>query len=302
MFASKSRCFRCGEPKPRGAGMVGNGPSSGVFSGGGSVTGYGAAASRAGGSSGAYGSVSNAASALSGVSGYATQGAPPGSVGRKRGGWDDRAHDGDVKRSRFDDPPGGGGGMSNGPPSGVSGGGGGWRGVVKSDPPPRGSSQFAPPAAPPDPNGIPAPPPGMGVVSQRSAAAAAAAAARPAPPAPPPPSAPASRTPSLPRRRPDVAANWKSPLTESFSEDVRAMMDWAMVRYRDKSHPLFIPGANYDRLVAKLSNSVVEKEQAQWKEGQSAIDSGALETRMKAYVQSQVEHMHAQHLQNGGGR
>jgi len=80
------------------------------------------------------------------------------------------------------------------------------------------------------------------------------------------------------------------------------MMDWAMVRYRDKSHPLFIPGANYDRLVAKLSNSVVEKEQAQWKEGQSAIDSGALETRMNAYVQSQVEHMHAQHLQNGGGR
>jgi hypothetical protein len=27
-----------------------------------------------------------------------------------------------------------------------------------------------------------------------------------------------------------------------------------------------------------------------------------LETRMNAYVQSQVEHMHAQHLQNGGGR
>ena len=33
-------------------------------------------------------------------------------------------------------------------------------------------------------------------------------------------------------------------------DGVSKMMAWAMVTYRTESHPLYIPGANYDGLVA----------------------------------------------------
>ena len=87
-------------------------------------------------------------------------------------------------------------------------------------------------------------------------------------------------------------------------DDVSKMMAWAMVTYRAESHPLYIPGANYDRLVAKLANSIVEKERAQWKDRQMPISSAALEKRLGQYVESQVKHMHAQHraMQSQNGR
>ena len=87
-------------------------------------------------------------------------------------------------------------------------------------------------------------------------------------------------------------------------DDVSKMMAWAMMTYRTESHPLYIPGANYDRLVAKLANSIVEKERAQWKDRQMPISSAALEKRLGQYVESQVKHMHAQHraMQSQNGR
>jgi hypothetical protein len=56
---------------------------------------------------------------------------------------------------------------------------------------------------------------------------------------------------------PAVPERWATPLTEQFSADVRAMMGWAMVEFRAPTHPLFIPGTDYDALIAKLANSVV---------------------------------------------
>ena len=89
-----------------------------------------------------------------------------------------------------------------------------------------------------------------------------------------------------------------------YSEDVRAMMGWAMVAFRNPAHPLYISGANYDRLIAKLANSVVEKEQSQWKERQTPILKEKLDDRLARYLMSSVKHMHAQHkeVQNGGGK
>jgi histone-lysine N-methyltransferase SETD2 len=107
-----------------------------------------------------------------------------------------------------------------------------------------------------------------------------------------------------PARAPSVASQWNTPLSENFMDDVSKMMAWAMVSYRTESHPLYIPGANYDRLVAKLANSIVEKERAQWHERQMPISSVALEKRLGQYVESQVKHMHAQHrsMQSQNGR
>ena len=122
--------------------------------------------------------------------------------------------------------------------------------------------------------------------------------------APAPRSAAAPKQQPLPRSAPTVASQWNTPLSETFMDDVSKMMAWAMVTYRTESHPLYIPGANYDRLVAKLANSIVEKERAQWKDRQMPISSAALEKRLGQYVESQVKHMHAQHraMQSQNGR
>ena len=56
-----------------------------------------------------------------------------------------------------------------------------------------------------------------------------------------------------------------------------------------------MPGANYDRLVAKLTNSVIEKEQTKWREQNVAIPRGALEVRLGRYCDSQVKAMHTEH-------
>jgi len=148
-------------------------------------------------------------------------------------------------------------------------------------------------------------PPGMGV-ALASAPPPPPIAAAPPPPPPPLPQAPfpTSGEDSLPTAPPTGADRWETPVTEEFGEDVRALVGWAMVSYRSADHPLFIPGANYDRLVAKLANSVVEKEQTQWKDRQMPILRDKLDERLGRYVQSQVQHMHSQHkaAQKGGGK
>ena len=75
-------------------------------------------------------------------------------------------------------------------------------------------------------------------------------------------------------------------LTLSFS---------SQVPYRNAKHARFMPGANYDRLVAKLTNSVVEKEQTKWREQNAAIPKTELELRLGRYVDSQVKAMHTAH-------
>ncbi len=192
------------------------------------------------------------------------------------------------KRDRWDDAPGG-------KRARVEDSRGGWGGVVRDrDPPP--APRSAPPGMGGPPGGISAPP-GMGVGGIS------------APPgmgvgAPAPRSAAAPKQQPLPQRAPSVASQWNTPLSETFMDDVSKMMAWAMVTYRTESHPLYIPGANYDRLVAKLANSIVEKERAQWKDRQMPISSAALEKRLGQYVESQVKHMHAQHraMQSQNGR
>ena len=188
------------------------------------------------------------------------------------------------KRDRWDDAPGG-------KRARVEDSRGGWGGVVRDrDVPPAPPGMGGPGgiSAPPGmggPGGISAPP-GMGVG------------------APAPRSAAAPKQQPLPQRAPTVASQWNTPLSETFMDDVSKMMAWAMVTYRTESHPLYIPGANYDRLVAKLANSIVEKERAQWKDRQMPISSAALEKRLGQYVESQVKHMHAQHraMQSQNGR
>lgn len=78
---------------------------------------------------------------------------------------------------------------------------------------------------------------------------------------------------------------------------MRALVAWSMVPFRRPSHPLFMAGANYDRLVAKLSNAVVEKEQTKWREVNTPIPRGALEERLGRYCASQVKAMHAEHYE-----
>ena len=83
--------------------------------------------------------------------------------------------------------------------------------------------------------------------------------------------------------------------TQKFGDDVRALVAWSVVPFRRPSHPLFMAGANYDRLVAKLANAVVEKEQTKWREVNTPIPRGALEERLGRYCASQVKAMHAEH-------
>ena len=207
------------------------------------------------------------ASANSGVGG---PGASLSSIAGKRDRWDDAPG---AKRARMDEPRGG------------------WGGVVRDrDPaPPRGAPPGAGGAGAPPGMGVGgmSAPPGMGVGGMSAPRSVAVPKQQPAP-----------------ARAPSVASQWNTPLSENFMDDVSKMMAWAMVSYRTESHPLYIPGANYDRLVAKLANSIVEKERAQWHERQMPISSVALEKRLGQYVESQVKHMHAQHrsMQSQNGR
>ena len=207
------------------------------------------------------------ASANSGVGG---PGASLSSIAGKRDRWDDAPG---AKRARVDEPRGG------------------WGGVVRDrDPaPPRGAPPGAGSAGAPPGMGVGgmSAPPGMGVGGMSAPRSVAVPKQQPAP-----------------ARAPSVASQWNTPLSENFMDDVSKMMAWAMVSYRTESHPLYIPGANYDRLVAKLANSIVEKERAQWHERQMPISSVALEKRLGQYVESQVKHMHAQHrsMQSQNGR
>lgn len=100
---------------------------------------------------------------------------------------------------------------------------------------------------------------------------------------------------SSPKGPPKTAQKWDSPLTQRFHDDVASMMRYAMVPYRNAKHARFMPGANYDRLVAKLTNSVVEKEQTKWREQNAAIPKTELELRLGRYVDSQVKAMHTAH-------
>jgi len=119
----------------------------------------------------------------------------------------------------------------------------------------------------------------MGVASARSAAPAA------------------PRQEPLPTHPPRLPTQWDSPLTQRFGDDVRALVAWSVVPFRRPSHPLFMAGANYDRLVAKLANAVVEKEQTKWREVNTPIPRGALEERLGRYCASQVKAMHAEHYE-----
>jgi histone-lysine N-methyltransferase SETD2 len=197
-------------------------------------------------------------------------GASLSSIAGKRDRWDDAPG---AKRARVDEPRGG------------------WGGVVRDrdPPPPRGAPPGAGGAGAPPGMGVGgmSAPPGMGVGGMSAPRSVAVPKQQPAP-----------------ARAPSVASQWNTPLSENFMDDVSKMMAWAMVSYRTESHPLYIPGANYDRLVAKLANSIVEKERAQWHERQMPISSVALEKRLGQYVESQVKHMHAQHrsMQSQNGR
>ena len=151
-------------------------------------------------------------------------------------------------------------------------------------------------------SGAPAPPPGMGVSSSRAAAPVGNRAGIPAA-APPPVTARASRAPTrrpdppIPSRPPATAETWDSPLTQRFGDDVFQLTAWSMVPFRSPSHPLFMPGANYDRLIAKLTNAVVEKEQTKWRELNAPIPRAALEERLERYCRGQVKAMHAERLE-----
>ena len=105
----------------------------------------------------------------------------------------------------------------------------------------------------------------------------------------------APRQEPLPTHPPRLPTQWDSPLTQKFGDDVRALVAWSVVPFRRPSHPLFMAGANYDRLVAKLANAVVEKEQTKWREVNTPIPRGALEERLGRYCASQVKAMHAEH-------
>ena len=157
---------------------------------------------------------------------------------------------------------------------------GGWGGVVQDDgrqPNDRRDWQ-------PHDNRNVAPPPGMGV-SRGNAPMGNQSQQQPQPP----------RQEPLPTHPPTTAEKWDSPLTQQFHDDVLKLMGWAIVPYRSNSHALFMPGANYDRLVAKLTNSVIEKEQTKWREQNVAIPRGALEVRLGRYCDSQVKAMHTEH-------
>ena len=156
---------------------------------------------------------------------------------------------------------------------------GGWGGVVRSGP--EGDDRSSRPgtgAQSRDSRG-PAPPPGMGVSSSLAAAPAA------------------PRQEPLPTHPPRLPPQWDSPLTQKFGDDVRALVAWSVVPFRAPSHPLFMAGANYDRLVAKLANAVVEKEQTKWREQNTPIPRGALEERLARYCAGQVKAMHAEHYE-----
>ena len=55
-----------------------------------------------------------------------------------------------------------------------------------------------------------------------------------------------------------------------------------------------------DRLAAKLTNAVVEKEQTKWREQNAPIPRGALEERLGRYCANQVKAMHAEHHGKAG--
>ena len=165
---------------------------------------------------------------------------------------------------------------------------GGWGGIVRSGPESDSRDSRAPARAggSSGPGGfdsrVPAPPPGMGVASARAAAPAA------------------PRQEPLPTHPPRLPPQWDSPLTQKFGDDVRALVGWSLVPFRRPAHPLFVAGANYDRLAAKLTNAVVEKEQTKWREQNAPIPRGALEERLGRYCANQVKAMHAEHLGKAG--
>jgi len=81
-----------------------------------------------------------------------------------------------------------------------------------------------------------------------------------------------------------LPARFDDPLGELFSDAVTAFVTMEVEDLRDPKNPSHIPGANYDRLIARWSLAALTKEQQDWNESQKPIVVADVRSRVAKFI------------------